>query len=354
MDKIRCSLIRMKIHLLTILFLITISITANSQTIKKEWVVSNSQGCKVLDPYFSDGVTMLWKGSCENGKANGSGKLTKFKYGEYESTYKGEYKSGIREGQGKFTHADGTTRTGKFVNGQMVGKGVMISEDGEKYVGNFINNTAHGLGTIDYPDGDKKIGFFVSHQLYTGKIISQDGTITYYHKHKEVDKEIIEAKIHYQPKIGIELTEYFDKYFNKCTKDKQVYYRQIIYQADNKPTDTVKTYYKNGQLYGKAYAVYLDYDDEGKSFYEGDAILYFEDGKIKERLYLINNKSSGLNTIYYPNGQIAEQMNFSGGLKHGYCKEWYENGKPKSVAIYEDGYMLPDMYVEYDENGSIN
>ncbi len=71
-------------------------------------------------------------------------------------------------------------------------------------------------------------------------------------------------------------------------------------------------------------------------------------------MYLINNKSSGLNTIYYPNGQIAEQMNFSGGLKHGYCKEWYENGKPKSVAIYEDGYMLPDMYVEYDENGSIN
>ena len=82
--------------------------------------------------------------------------------------------------------------------------------------------------------------------------------------------------------------------------------------------------------------------------------MYFEDGKIKERLYLINNKSSGLNTIYYPNGQIAEQMNFIGGLKHGYCKEWYENGKPKSVAIYEDGYMLPDMYVEYDENGSIN
>ncbi len=35
------------------------------------------------------------------------------------------------------------------------------------------------------------------------------------------------------------------------------------------------------------------------------------------------------------------------------CKEWYENGKSKSVAIYEDGYILPDMYLEYDRNGSI-
>ena len=84
----------MKIHLLTILYLITISIAANSQTIKEEWVVSNTQGCKVLDPYFSDGLTLLWEGSCENGKANGFGKLTKYLYGEYESTYEGEYKMG--------------------------------------------------------------------------------------------------------------------------------------------------------------------------------------------------------------------------------------------------------------------
>jgi antitoxin component YwqK of YwqJK toxin-antitoxin module len=305
----------------------------------------------VLDPYFSEGVTMLWEGSCVDGKANGFGKLTKSLYGEYESTYEGEYKNGTREGQGKFTHADGTTRTGIFVNGQMVGKGVMISEDGEKYVGNFINNSAHGFGTIDYPDGDKSTGFFVSDELYTGKIISKDGTVTYYHKKQEVP-EIFEKKSNYHPEIGVELTEYFDKYFNRCSKEKQVYYRQIIYQADNKPTDTVKTYYKNGQLYAKAFAVYLDYDDEGKSFYEGDAIFYFQDGKIKERLYLINNKVSGLDTSYYPNGQMAEQRNFVGGLEQGICKEWYENGKLKSIGLYEDGYLLSDYSVEYDENGS--
>ena len=35
-------------------------------------------------------------------------------------------------------------------------------------------------------------------------------------------------------------------------------------------------------------------------------------------------------------------------------EEWYENGKPKSTAIYEDGYLLLDFYVNYNENGSIN
>lgn len=346
------NLINVKIRILSLLFLLALSITGRAQTFKEEWVVSNNQGCKVLDPYFSDGVTMDREGSCVEDKANGFGKLTKYVDGEYDSTYEGEYKNGVREGKGKFTHAYGTVRTGNFVNGQMMGEGVMIYEDSSKYAGNFVNYNKHGFGTFDFPDGDQYIGFFVSDELYTGKIISQDGTVIYYHKKKEVP-EIFEKKSNYCPEIGVELTEYFDKYFNKCDKEKQVYYRQIIYQAENKPTDTVKTYYKKGQLYAKAFAVYLDYEDEDKSFYEGDAIFYFEDGKIKERLYMTNNKVDGTNTSYYPNGQIAEQMNFSSGLKHGYCKEWYENGKTKSIAIYEDGYLLPDFYVAYDEKGVI-
>ena len=334
-----------------LLFLLTLSITSNSQVLKEEWVLSNKQGCKVLDPYFSEGVTMDWEGSCVDGKANGIGKLTKFIDGELESTYEGEYKNGVKVGQGIITYADGTVQTGKFVNGQMMGEGVMIYEDGSKYVGNFINSSLHGFGTFDFANGDQYIGFFVSEELYTGKTISKNGTITYYHKNKEVDEEVIELKSNYQPKIGVELTEYFDKYFNRCSKEKQVYYRHIVYKADNQPRDTVKTYYKSGQLFSKAFAVYLDYDDPDKSYYEGDAIFYFENGNIKEKLYLIDNKISGIDTSYYPNGQIASQMNFVGGLEHGICKEWHENGKLKSFALYEDGYLISDFNAEYDENG---
>lgn len=353
MTKIRFSLINIKIRILLLLFFVTLTLKVNSQTIKEEWVIENNQSCKVFDPYFSDGVTMKWEGYCIDGKANGFGKLTKFLHGEYESTYEGEYKNGVREGQGKITYSDGTIQTGKFLNGHMIGEGVMIYEDGSKYSGNFINYSQHGIGTLDFADGDKMIGFFVSDELYTGKIINKEGKITFFNNKQEIDEEIKPIKSTYQPKIGIELTEYFDKYFSRCGKDNHVYYRRIIYQAENKPSDTVKTYYKSGQLFSKAFAVYLDYDDLNKSYHQGDAVFYFEDGKIKEKLYLLNNKVDGTNTSYYPNGKIEKEINYVGGLKHGYWKEWYENGKPKSVAIYEDDYLLPDFYVEYDENGSI-
>ena len=79
-----------------------------AQTLKDEWVVVNDKGCKVLDPYYSEGITMKWDGACINGKANGFGKLTKYNDGKLESTYEGNYNDGIREGKGKFSHKDGT------------------------------------------------------------------------------------------------------------------------------------------------------------------------------------------------------------------------------------------------------
>ena len=140
----------MKRKIFTLLLLFTLALTTHGQTLKDEWVVCNSQGCKLLDPYYSDGVTMKWEGSCVNGKADGYGKLTKYKDGEYESTYEGEFKNGIRDGKGKFSHKDGTVREGIFINGQMTGKGVMSSNDGQKYSGDFLNYRCHGYGTIEF------------------------------------------------------------------------------------------------------------------------------------------------------------------------------------------------------------
>ena len=48
----------MKKNILTLLLLLTLALTTHGQTLKDEWVVCNNQGCKLLDPYYSDGVTM--------------------------------------------------------------------------------------------------------------------------------------------------------------------------------------------------------------------------------------------------------------------------------------------------------
>ena len=340
----------MKKNIFTFLLLFFLTLTTHGQTLKDEWVVCNNQGCKLLDPYYSDGVTMKWEGACVNGKANGYGKLTKYKDGEYESTYEGEFKNGIREGIGKFSHKDGTVREGVFINGQMTGRGTMHSEDGQRYEGEFINYRIHGNGIAYFPNGSKFEGFFVSGNYYTGKFTNYDGKLTYIQEYYPVDK-IKEIKTGYKPEIGVRVTEYFDENWKRCNQKEASYYRLVTYEAPNKPKGIIKDYYITGQIQSEFTAVYLDYDDEGKNFHEGEATWYFKNGKTEQKRYYYNNKINGKNTFYYDNGQIAQEANYDHGAYNGLYQQWYKTGKLKITALYEHGSLVDNKYIEYDENG---
>lgn len=337
----------------SILFLI-ITLWGNfsifAQTLKDEWVVCNSDGCKILDTYYSDGVTMEWHGKCVNGKADGHGTLIKYKNGEYESTFEGECKNGIREGQGKFTHKDGSVKEGEFVNAQLTGKGIGYYPEGHKYIGEFINYRKHGNGIFEYPNGAKFEGFFVADQPYTGKFTDYDGTVTYIQEYYPVSK-IYEKKSYYKPEIGTRVTEYFDDNWNRCQQRHAKYYRLITYEAPNKPQGIIKDYYISGELQSEFYAVYIDYDDEGKNFHEGEAIWYYKNGKIEQKRYYYNNKINGKNTFYYENGQLAQEIHYDHGDLNGSYKQWYQTGKIRLSAFYENGTLQNDKYIEYDENG---
>lgn len=340
----------MKKNILLLVILFTLSITINAQILKDQWVLCNTDDCTLLDPYFSDGVTMKWEGSCLNGKANGYGKLTKYKNGEYESTYEGEYKDGIREGKGKFTHKDKTITIGNFEQGQLIGLGTRTHDDGTKYEGEFINYRQHGKGIITYANGAKFEGFFVSDQPYTGKFTNYDGKITYIQEYYPVDK-IKEKSSDYKPEIGVRVTEYFDINWNRCKQKDAYYYRLVTYESENKPQGVVKDFYITGQLQSEFTVVYLDYDDEGKNFHEGEATWYFKNGKIEQKRYYYNNKINGKNTFYYDNGQIAQEANYDHGVYNGLYQQWYKTGKLKITALYEDGSLVDNKYIEYDENG---
>jgi len=340
----------MKKSILNIMLLVTLTSTIYGQTLKDEWVVCNNQGCKLLDPYFSDGVTMKWEGSCVNGKANGFGKLTKYKNGEYESTYDGEFQNGIREGKGKFAHKDGSIATGQFINGQLMGYGSRTSDDGTKYEGEFVNYRQHGKGVMTFANGAKFEGFFVSDRMYTGKYTNFDGKITYIQQYYPVDK-INEKSSGYKPEIGVRVTEYFDDKWNRCNQKDASYYRLVTYESDNKPKGIVKDFYISGQLQSEFTAVYLDYDDEGKNFHEGEATWYFKNGKIEQKRYYYNNKINGKNSFYYDNGQLAQEANYDHGVYDGLYQQWYKTGKPKITAYYERGSLVENKYIEYDENG---
>jgi S1-C subfamily serine protease/antitoxin component YwqK of YwqJK toxin-antitoxin module len=337
-----------KILALTILFTLTNPLF--SQTLKDEWVVCNTQGCKLLDPYYSDGVTMKWEGSCLNGKADGFGKLTKYKDGQYESTYEGEFLNGIREGKGKFSHKSETVLECNFKNGQAIGYGKYDLGNGNYYNGEIVNYRQHGNGTLKMANGSKFEGFFVSDRMYTGKFTNFDGKVTYIQKYIPVEK-ISEKSGRYKPEIGVRVTEYFDDKWNRCQQKDASFYRLVTYESDNKPKGVVKDFYISGQLQSEFTAVYLDYEDEGKNFHEGEATWYFKNGKIEQKRYYFNNKINGKNTFYYDNGQMAQEINYSLGVYDGLYQQWYKTGKLKISAFYETGRLVENKYIEYDENG---
>lgn len=336
----------MRIKIVIIAILSAISIAANAQTLKEEWIVCNKQGCKLLDPYYSEGVTFKWEGSCVNGKANGYGKATKYINGQYESTYEGEYKNGIREGKGKFTHKDGV-QEGIFIKGQLTGVGTYQFTNGDKYSGEFVNYQMHGRGVYYQPSGEKFEGFFTN-GYYTGKYIYRDGKVVFIEKGQTVSA-ISEKTSSYNPEIGIRVTEYFDEKWNRCKQKEAAYYRLITYEAPNKPIGIVKDYYINGQIQSEFYADYLDYDDDGKTFHEGEATWYHKNGKISEKRYYYNNKINGKHTMYFENGQIgSERIYLNGEIKSG--RIWNKNGKLTTFAAYENGELKNNKYIEFDDN----
>ena len=342
--------LNMIMKILALIILFTLTNPLFSQTLKDEWVVCNTQGCKLLDPYYSDGVTMKWEGSCVNGKADGFGKLTKYKDGQYESTYEGEFLNGIREGKGKFSHKSETVLECNFKNGQAIGYGKYDLGNGNYYNGEIVNYRQHGNGTLKMANGSKFEGFFVSDRMYTGKFTNFDGKVTYIQKYFPVEK-ISEKSGRYKPEIGVRVTEYFDDKWNRCQQKDASFYRLVTYESDNKPKGVVKDFYISGQLQSEFTAVYLDYEDEGKNFHEGEATWYFKNGKIEQKRYYFNNKINGKNTFYYDNGQMAQEINYSLGVYDGLYQQWYKTGKLKISAFYETGRLVENKYIEYDENG---
>ena len=321
-----------------------------AQTLKDEWVLVNDKGCKVLDPYYSDGITMKWDGACINGKANGFGKLTKYDDGKLESTFEGNYNNGIREGKGTFSHNTGTILECAFINGQAIGYGKYDLGNGNKYEGQIYNYREHGNGIYYYANGSKFEGFFVSDKEYTGKFTRYDGKVTYIQKYYVVD-EIKESKSTYSPTFGVKQTEYYDEDWKRCNQKNASYYRVVTYESANKPKGVVKDYYINGQLQNEFTCPYLDYDDPGKNFHEGESTWYHENGQIQQKRYYFNNKINGLNTYYYENGEKSSESEYYNGILNGDYVQYYQNGKIKLYALYEYGDLVDNKYVEYDENG---
>ena len=318
-------------------------------TLNEQWL-NAGDGVKLLDPYYGPGVTITWDGPSKGGKAHGTGTAKKYKNGELESTYVGEYKNGVREGKGTETKADGTVFKGTFQGGQMIGQGTMDYENGRHYEGEIINYRAHGQGKGRWGSGSSFEGFWVGGSPYTGQFTSNDGSSIYLQEGEPVER-INEKRSNYSPKIGSKQTEYFDENWNRTDAKNASYYRIITYEAPHKPKGVVKDYYMNGKLQGEATYAYMDYDDEGKNFFEGIMKTYYPNGKLKSESIYLNNKPNGPQYTYYDNGNKKSESFFNYGEPEGSMMTYYPNGKVEKIAKIEEGALKNNKYLQFTEDG---
>ena len=95
-------------------------------------------------------------------------------YTEPDGTvYEGQWMYRERNGRGTLTFPDGRKYTGDFKSDQRHGQGTMLYPDGRQYVGDFFQGKRTGHGTITYPDGRRYSGEFKN------GIISGQGMMIY-------------------------------------------------------------------------------------------------------------------------------------------------------------------------------
>lgn len=339
---------KQKLLLLVTVFVFCMTTYAQTYTLEDKWVDCGNN-VQLLDPYYSPGVSFQWTGSSKNGKADGYGVALKYKNGQFESKYEGTYNQGVREGNGVFTHADGSVKTGTFVNGQLMGYGKMTTEEGHAYEGYFVNYRMHGEGVIRYANGSSFSGIVADDTPHTGKFINYDGKWTYI-QNGEFVETLEKRDTKYSPQIGQRLTEYFDEDWNRCEAKNASYYRLITYSSPNIPQGIVKDYYITGELQSEQHPVYIDYEDDSRSFLEGEQIFYHKNGNIEIKQQYYNNLLNGPSISYYSDGKIESETYYTYGVPDGDAVEYYPNGKMAIVRKFNNGQLYNNKYLYITED----
>ena len=79
--------------------------------------------------------------------------------------YQGTFVDGKKDGQGKYTWANGDIYSGEWKNDKMDGFGVLKYNNGNEYSGAFINNKREGQGTLKWFNDETYTGEWKSDQM---------------------------------------------------------------------------------------------------------------------------------------------------------------------------------------------
>lgn len=128
----------------------------------------------------------------------------------------------------------------------------------------------------------------------------------------------------------------------------------FTYFDDTKAADVIATR-EFSEKDNSAYTIFYNQKkfkvSEGKvvtKLFEGEWIYYhFNSKAVMTKEFYKNGKLSGLRTVYFPDGKLAEETNYVEGVKDGSCKIYSDKGIVLEETVYQKGqYNGPAIFRE--------
>lgn len=122
----------------------SINIRSESESIKSVDLDVSSKSNELINK--AKASKKIYQGEMAHNLRNGFGI---YQYDNKFFRYEGEWKNGIKNGQGKLIMKDGSYIEGEFKNGEIFGKGYKYDKFREsEYTGDFLEGCYHGKGTM--------------------------------------------------------------------------------------------------------------------------------------------------------------------------------------------------------------
>ena len=109
-----------------------------------------------------------YTGEFKDGLRSGQGTLVL----DNGDRYIGEFNNGFKNGRGTLLYANGDRYTGEFKDGLRNGQGTLALDNGDEYLGGFKDDMKNGQGTLMYINGDKYTGEYKDGKMYGQGILT--------------------------------------------------------------------------------------------------------------------------------------------------------------------------------------
>ncbi|MCX7552130.1 toxin-antitoxin system YwqK family antitoxin [Xanthomarina sp. F2636L] len=275
----------------------------------------------------------------------------------------GYYKNGKKDGEWIENYNNGQIKKREeYKEGLFNGTVENYSKDGTLLNRkNYLNNNLNGLYLENYENGNPKTSTTYNNNQITSNYKSyyQNGNkeLEYTIKNGSFDEDYIE----YNDDGSIHKQYYYSndnkinkgswkKYWKNDVPVKQSNndYSTVVFDSNGKPSESVKFYYKNGNLKSEGFYSSIEPDIR-----EGEFKWYYFDGSLKKKTFYKDNNLDGkaesyfLKNNYEGENNLHERVNFKNGKLHGKLEVWdgpSQREKIETLVRYHNNLTRPTWW----------